>query len=134
MGRRAGGFQAPSKADGPTLEGKNMRRLITEDHVHAAFNWLEEHADSAAKAKADRILAEHNVKRVKASVWKQADGSNGHRDATADAAELTQEAVEKLAHAVHQDEWHRTHRAKAEAIIEAWRTEQSNFRAMGKVA
>ena len=111
-----------------------MKRLITDNHVQSAFDWLEEHADSAAKAKADRILAEHNVKRVKASIWKQADGSNGFRDAYADAHDMTQEAVEKLAEAIHRDEWHRTHRAKAEAIIEAWRTEQSNFRAMGKVA
>ena len=111
-----------------------MRRLITEAHVQAAFDWLEAHADSAAKAKADRILAEHNVKKVKAKVWMDASGTNGNRDACADASERTQEAVDDLAEAVQRDEWHRAHRAKAEAVIEAWRTEQSNFRAMGKVA
>jgi hypothetical protein len=108
-------------------------RLITDKHVHAAFEWLEAHANSAAKAKADRILAEHAVKKTKARLFKDADGSVGFRDAYADAHEDTQKAVDALAESVERDEWHRAHRAKAEAIIEAWRTEQSNFRAMGKV-
>jgi aspartate/methionine/tyrosine aminotransferase len=111
-----------------------MQQIITDNHVQAAFDWLQEHSETAAKAKADRILAEHNVKKVKASVFKDAQGSNGLRDACADASELTQEAVNALAEAVRRDEWHRAHRAKAEAIIDAWRTEQSNFRAMGKVS
>lgn len=109
--------------------------LITDKMVHAAFDWLDDHAGPAAAAKAERIRAEHGVKRVKARLYLEAPGNNiAERDAWAMNHADYGAAVDREAEAVRNDEFFRAERGKCEAIIEAWRTEQSNFRAMGKVA
>lgn len=109
--------------------------LITDKMVHAAFDWLKENSGTAAAARANRIRAEHNTKKVKGKCFLEAEGSNiAERDARALQSPSLDEAIDAEAEAVRVDEWHRNQRNKAEAIIEAWRTEQSNLRAMGKVA
>lgn len=107
--------------------------LISDDLVQSAFDWLRENTRPAAAAKAARIRAEHTTKRVKAQMFLEASGSVAERDARAIASDEYLEAVDAEASAVEQDEYHRNQRNKAEAIIDAWRTEQSNYRAMGRV-
>lgn len=112
-----------------------MNVLVTDRMVSAAFDWLNDHAGPAAAAKAELIRAEHNVKRVKARLFLAAPPGNiAEREAFA----LTQDdygaAVDREAEAARNDEFFRRERDKCQALIEAWRTEQSNFRAMGKVA
>jgi hypothetical protein len=48
--------------------------------------------------------------------------------------ETYQQACERFYAAVEADEEYRNQRSKCEAVIEAWRTVQSNYRAMAKVA
>ena len=109
--------------------------LVTDKMVGTAFDWLDDHAAPAAAAKAELIRAEHNTKRVKARLFLE---SNETSVAAKEAWAMTQpaygEAVDREAEAARNDEFFRRERDKCQAIIEAWRTEQSNFRAMGKVA
>lgn len=112
-----------------------MMALVTDKMIHAAFDWLNDHAAPAAAAKAERIRAEHNVKRVKARLFLAAPGGSvAERDAWAMSQAEFGDAVDREAEAVRNDEFHRGERTKCEAIIEAWRTESANFRTMGKVA
>lgn len=109
--------------------------LVTEKMIHAAFDWLEDHASPAAAAKAERIRAEYGTKRVKARLFLEAPAGNiSERDAWAMVQADFGTAVDREAEAVRNDEFFRAERTKCEAIIEAWRSEQANFRAMGKIA
>lgn len=109
--------------------------LVTDRMVHAAFDWLDDHAGPAAAAKAELIRAEHNVKRVKARLFlASGETSVAAKEAWAMTQDEYAAACEREAEAVRNDEYHRREREKCQALIEAWRTEQSNFRAMGKVA
>jgi len=108
--------------------------LVTEKMVQAAFDWLQENAGPAAKAKAEKIKAEHATKKTRAMMFLEAEGNNAEREASAISSQEVQDAIDAEAEAVRQDEWFRNQRGRAEALIEAWRTESSNIRAMGKVA
>ena len=107
--------------------------LINEDMISAAFDWLHDNSRAAAKAKADRIRAEHRTKQVRAQVFLESEGTVAERESKALASNRYDEAIDAEITAVENDEFHRNQRNKAEAIIEAWRTEQSGLRAMSKV-
>ena len=112
----------------------NARFTIRDETVHAAFDMLESHAHDAAVAKAMRERREDESKAAKAKAFLRATGSVAEREATAILTEEYRRARELYYEAVEADEEYRNQRSKCEAIIEAWRTCQSNFRAMGKVA
>lgn len=111
-----------------------MRFTILDETVHAAFDMLETYAQPAAAAKAMRERREDERKAAKARAFLKASGSVAEREATAILAEDYTHACERFYAAVEADEEYRNQRNKCEAIIEAWRTVQSNYRAMGKVA
>jgi len=108
--------------------------LIRDETVHAAFDTLELQAQPAAAAKAMRERREDQRKAAKARAFLKASGSVAEREANALLSEDYQIACEAYYAAVEADEEYRNTRGKCEAIIEAWRTCQSNFRAMGRVA
>ena len=107
--------------------------LVNEDMIAAAFDWLHDNSKPAAAAKAARIRAEYKTKQVKARVFLESEGTVAEREATALASDRYDEAVDAEIQAVENDEFHRNQRSKAEAIIESWRSEQANLRAMSKV-
>lgn len=108
--------------------------LITEKMVYAAFDYLNDAADAAAKARHDRILTEHSRKKILAELMLEADKKTADlRKAWAESHPVYWEACKAEAEAVRADEWHRMQRAKAEAIIDAWRTENANQRSAGRV-
>lgn len=107
--------------------------LIEDRMVQEAFDWLGGNCRNAAHAKADRIRAEYNVKQVRSRLFLSATGTVAEREAHAIASTEYEEAVNREAETVGNDEWHRNQRNKCAAIIEAWRTEQSNIRSMAKV-
>lgn len=109
--------------------------LISEKMIHAAFDWLEANAEPAAAAKAQRIRAEHATKRMRARLFLESPKSSvAERDAWALDHPDYGAAVDTEAEAVEKDEAFRNQRSKCDAIIEAWRSEQANYRAMSKVA
>lgn len=108
--------------------------LITDQMVHAAFDYLHDAADAAAKARADRVLMEHKRKKVLAELLLEADRKTSDlRRAWAESHPHYWDACKAEAEAVRADEWHRMQKAKAEAIIDAWRTENANLRSAGRV-
>lgn len=111
-----------------------MRFTIRDETVHAAFDMLESHAQPAAAARAMRERREDERRAVKARAFLKATGSVAERDAHALLTEEYQQASERFYASVEADEEFRNQRSKCEAVIEAWRTVQSNYRAMGKVA
>lgn len=111
-----------------------MRFTIRDETVHAAFDMLESHAQPAAAARAMRERREDERRAIKAKAYLKATGTVGDREAAAILTEEYQQACERFYAAVEADEEFRNQRSKCEAVIEAWRTVQSNYRAMGKVA
>lgn len=111
-----------------------MRFTIRDETVHAAFDMLEGHAQPAAAARAMRERREEEKRQAKARAFLKATGSVAERDAHSLLDEGYQQACERFYAAVEADEEYRNQRSKCEAVIEAWRTVQSNYRAMGKVA
>jgi len=111
-----------------------MKQLITDEMVHAAFDWLHEHADRAAHAKAMRVKAEYATKRAKARAFLEAEGTVQAREAKALLSEEVEAAMLAEVQAVEADERMRAHRDKCSVIIDAWRTEQSNLRTMARAA
>lgn len=108
--------------------------LITEKMVNAAFDYLNDAADAAAKARADKILTEHRRKKVFAELLLlQEKGTADLRRAAVEAHPEYWTACEAEAAAVRDDAWHSHQKGKAMAVIEAWRTEQSNLRSAGRV-
>lgn len=108
--------------------------LITEKMVHVAFDYLHDAADAAAMAKHNRILAEHRRKKILAELMLEADKRTADmRKAWAESHPVYWEACKEEAEAVRADEWHRMQKAKAEAVIDAWRTENANQRSAGRV-
>jgi hypothetical protein len=108
--------------------------LITEKMVQAAFDYLNDAADAAAKARGDRILAEHRRKKVLAELLiEQEGGTVDLRRAKAEADHDYWKACQDEAEAVRMDAWHSHQKGKAMAIIDAWRTEQSNLRQTSRI-
>jgi len=115
-------------------ERDTMRFVIKDETVHAAFDALESHALPAAAARAMRERRDDERRAAKARAFLKAQGTVAEREALSLLDEEYRLACEGFYAAVQADEEYRNTRSKCEAIIEAWRTVQSNYRAMGKVA
>lgn len=110
------------------------RFTIRDETVFAAFDMLESHAQPAAAARAMRERRDDERKAARAKAFLKATGTVGERESLAILTEEYQQACERFYAAVEADEEFRNQRSKCESVIEAWRTVQSNYRAMAKVA
>lgn len=111
-----------------------QRFYIKDETVHQAFDALEQGAEAGAIARAMRERREDQKKEAKARAFLEATGGVAERDAIAITSDEYKSACEAYYEAVEQDEKWRAIKSKSEAIIEAWRTCQSNMRSMAKVA
>lgn len=111
-----------------------MRFNIRDETVHAAFDALESHAQPAAVARAMRERCDDQRRAARARGFLAATGNVAEREAQSVLTDEYATACERFYEAVAADEEYRNLRSKCEAIIEAWRTVQSNVRAMAKVA
>ena len=110
-----------------------MMPIVTNQMVQDAFDWLNENAGAAANAKALKVRAEYKVKKTKARLFLQYEGTVADRESQAITHDDYDKAIDTEVAAIEVDEWHRNQKDKCIAIIEAWRTEQANLRGMGKV-
>lgn len=104
---------------------------VSDRDLEKALDWLRDNADDAARAKSERVFCEEYRKTLKAVLMKQHPNipiGAQEREAYADERYLVH--LEKLKTAVYDDERNRALRVAAELKIEAWRTQQANFRAM----
>lgn len=112
----------------------SANNLVTDEHVSAALQYLSQNTMATAEAKAARIMAEHTRKTERARLFLAApDGSIAAKEAWAEAHADYIAACRNEAEATKIDEYHRAARAKAEAIIAAWQSEQANIRAAERV-
>lgn len=107
------------------------QRMINDESLEKALDWLRDHAAAIGKAKADLIEAEHMISHVEALMMlASTQTSDMKRKADARASQRYLEAIYKHAHAAGEFEKMKGLREAAAAKIDCWRTEQSNFRAM----
>jgi hypothetical protein len=106
--------------------------FISEPQIQAAFDVL--HDQAHAKARAAYEYASSRLKVVLAGETLKAEGKTvGDRDARAMISEEYQGALKSF-HLIAQTYYlERDKRDAAAAVIDAWRTQQSDARAMGRV-
>lgn len=107
--------------------------FIPDQQVQAAFDLLR--SPDHAKARAAHEYAEKRLKVVLAKAQLSANGKTvGEREATALASD-EYEAACKQARLIAEAYYAlKDQRDAASATLDAWRTQQSDMRAMGKVA
>jgi len=104
--------------------------FITDQMMEDALAFLATHSSLGAEARMDRFKAEHARKRIRANLILTSDlKTSAMREAWAEQHELYEAAVEDEALAIRNDEYFRSERNRADAVIEAWRSEQANQRA-----
>lgn len=106
-------------------------RIVTEEDVEKALSFLRDNARAIGDAKARAVRAGHMLRHIEALEFKLSDAtSNDKRQADARSSDAYLEAINEDAMAAAEYEKMRALREAAAMKIEAWRTEQSNFRAM----
>lgn len=111
-----------------------MKTIITDDDVEAALSGLFDHAGEAAKRRAERIYMEEYRKVVKAEeMAKSNETAVGAQERFAYASDNYKEHLDAMRIAIELDERARFKMQAFTATIEAWRTQESNLRAMGKM-
>ena len=107
--------------------------MITQEMAEKAVDWLRDHADEMAKARATRLYIEQWMKSHKAALQMQTGESSVARaevEALADAR--YHETLLAYKAAVENDEFMRWTAAAAEAKIEFWRSQEATRRIEGK--
>lgn len=107
--------------------------FISDQEIQAAFDVL--HSQAHAKARAAYEYAEKRLKVALAKAQLAAEGKTvGERDANAQVSEAYQAAL-KAFHLIAETYYsERDKRDASSAVLDAWRTQQSDARAMGRVA
>ncbi len=106
-------------------------RIVTDDDLQKALDWLRDNAEDIGLAKAEQVRAGHMIKHVKALEQKRHNekpASHQEREALASEAYLA--ALERDAVAAGEYEKMRSLREAAALKIETWRSEQANYRAL----
>lgn len=107
--------------------------MIPEEKVEQALVYLRKSAEPAAQARAEHLYLAEFLKTVRAQVKvKQAGISNAAADDVALCSDEYLETLQAFRQAVEADAGYRFKREAAQAVIEAWRTEQASLRAEGK--
>ncbi len=112
--------------------------IVTDDDVEKALCFLRRNANVAAKARADRLYLEEFKKTKKAMLMQQAAEGNpsmtiGVQEREAYAHPEYLELLEGYRVAIENDEKARFGVLAAQITVDAWRTQESNQRAMGKL-
>jgi hypothetical protein len=105
--------------------------MISEEDVDKAVGFLRESVSQAAKYKSERIYLEEFRKSLKSQIMcEYQDFSLGAQERNAYADSRYIKHLEALKEAIFLDEKQRFARVAAEALIEAWRSQQANLRAI----
>ena len=107
---------------------------IDDDEIEKALDYLRDNSDAAAQASANRAYLTEYRKVLKAQLMKESKSdalAAQERDAYAHPNYI--DFLAGLKEAVYQDMRHKFLLEAASAKIDAWRTEQSTQRAMGKI-
>lgn len=106
-------------------------RIVTDDEMARALDWLRDNATEIGAARARLIKAERLLAHVEALCIKASDATSDQKkkaDARTDKRWLS--AAMEEAEAAGEFEKMRALREAASARIESWRTEQANYRGL----
>jgi hypothetical protein len=110
---------------------RHQPRIVTDEDLEKALSWLRDSAQEIGDAKARLIRAGHMVKHVEALELKMSsEKSVEARKADARCSERYLAAIEEDAVATGEYQKLASLREAAALKIEAWRSEQANFRAL----
>jgi len=107
--------------------------MITEEQVESAVTYLRDNAKNAAKANAEAKYLDDFSRVVKSQQMKLHEGSIANREMEAYASTAYQEHLKLVEIAQGRDMYHRHMINAANTLLDVWRTESSNQRALGKV-
>ena len=108
----------------------DRKRIVTEQEVHDAVGFLRDEAANAGRAKARLVRAGHMIKHIEALETVAGEGSMALRQAQARASKRYLDAIEEEAKAAGAYEEMRSLREAAAMLVETWRSEQANYRAI----
>jgi hypothetical protein len=107
---------------------------VDEKACDAAVDYLSNYADAAATAYANRALAEHYRKAIKARLILDAPGkTQGEKEAWAECHRDYIAKCESEADAIKDLEWHRHNMARAKAILDMWRSLNASDRELRRI-
>lgn len=109
----------------------NRTRIVTDEELEKALDWLRDEAKAMGDAKARLVSAGHMIKHIEALETKMSpEKSVEARRADARCSQRYLEAIQEDAVASGEYEKMRALREAAALKIEAWRSEQANYRAL----
>ena len=105
-------------------------KLITDEAIEEALNYLANSSDIAAAARAALLRSQFERKRVRSKLVLQSNEKTvALKECWAECHPEYISACEDELKAYEADEYYRNKRNACDAIIEAWRSEQANNRA-----
>ena len=108
-----------------------QQRIVSEIELEKALDFLRDHARALGEAKARVVRAGHMLKHIEALEFKKSEAtSNDRRQADARTSQAYLDAIVEDAEAAGAYETMKALREAAALKIEAWRSEQANFRSM----
>jgi hypothetical protein len=108
--------------------------MISDDDIEKALDYLRDHAELAAKAIAESWYMQDYRKVVKAEeMTKCNETAVNAQERFAYSSDAYKEHLVATMTAIEKEQTERFLLKAADAKIEAWRTQQSNQRAMGKI-
>lgn len=108
--------------------------MIPESDIEKAVDYLRQNAQESAEARATvKYLAEFLKSKRSQIKLKQTGMSNAAAEDTALADPAYIELLDTYRAAVEKDAFHSFKREAAAAMIDAWRTQQSNARVEGRI-
>jgi hypothetical protein len=108
--------------------------MISDDEIEKALDYLRDNAEVAAQAKANKVYLTEYRKTHKAMLMNESnETSEAAKERYAYSHSSYKEFLAGLKEAIYQDARHEFLRGAADAKIEAWRTQSSNQRTMGKI-
>lgn len=130
VSQRALGITEMPEHEKAQYRGRN-NRLVSDDDMESALSWLRDSAKSVGEARARAIKAGHMVKHIEALMYLASLKTTSEaKKADSRTSQRWLEAINEEADAVGELEKLKALREAASARIEAWRSEQANYRNM----
>jgi len=124
-------MRTSERASALVREMPAQSRIVSDEELSKALDYLRDSAGAIGDAKARAVRAGHMLKHIEALLMKgSGEKSAEARKADARCSEKWLEAVEEDAIAAGEYEKLKSLREAAALKIEAWRSEQANYRAM----
>jgi hypothetical protein len=106
--------------------------MITEERAERAAEYIRDNAAKYAEAKGNRIYLDQYRKSLKAIKMNECQGTDKTREAFAYSDEEYLANIKALGDAVQIEETIRWEMVAAQQVIEIWRTQQANNRAVDR--